>query len=233
VGGEGTRLKPITEKIPKPMVEINNRPFLEYLFDLLLENGIDEAVLCAGYLWEKVKEHFGDEYTGQDEKSLTLKYSIEPRFYGTGGAVKNAEKYVNDYFFIVYGDTYLPIDYRDMARIIHEKGTMGLISVYNNSDNITNNNVTVNNDDYVIKYDKFQETPDMNGVEAGTLLFNKSILSLLPDVDDLDKDQKVSLEMYIYPKLIAQRQLIGYITDIRYYDMGTPERMKIISEVLK
>ena len=138
------------------MVEINDKPFLEYLFELLLKNGITEAVLCAGYLWEKIRDYFGDEFTNQDGKSLALKYSIEPRFYGTGGAVKNAEHLTDEYFFIVYGDTYLPLDYQDMANKLLEKKAIGLITVYKNQDRIANNNVTVDDHGYVIKYNKHQ-----------------------------------------------------------------------------
>jgi NDP-sugar pyrophosphorylase family protein len=232
-GGEGTRLRPITEKIPKPMVEVNGRPFLEHQLEFFGKNGISDVVLCVGHLWEHMKDHFGDKFVDKSGNEITIHYSVEPRFLGTGGAVKNAEKYIQDYFFVIYGDTYLPIDLQAMSRIILEKKVAGVISVYDNHDNIVENNVQVDPDGVVIKYDKFHQAQEMNGVEAGTLLFNSSILTLLPSLDKLKPYEKVSLEIDIYPKLINQHQLLGYMTSTRFYDMGTHERLKIISEVLK
>jgi NDP-sugar pyrophosphorylase family protein len=232
-GGEGKRLKPVTESIPKPMVEVNGKPFLKHQLELLSKNGISDVVLCVGHLWEHIKDHFGDNFKSKSGKKINIHYSVEPRFLGTGGAVKNAEKYIQDYFFVIYGDTYLAIDLQEMSRIIYEKKVAGVISVYDNHERIVENNVHVDPDGLVIKYDKFHQSPEMNGVEAGTLLFNRSILSLLPDLNQLKPYQKVSLEIDIYPKLINQHQLLGYMTSTRFYDMGTPSRLKIISEVLK
>ena len=232
-GGEGTRLRPITEKIPKTMVEINGKPFLEHQLELLAKNDILEVVLLVGRLWEKIKNYFGNVYCSPDNKKINIEYSVEPRYLGTGGAVKNAEKYLSEYFFVVYGDTYLPLDYQDMANLILSKEVTGAISVYSNKDKMVNNNVTVDDNTYILKYDKYHETAEMNGVEAGVLVFNKDVLRLIPSIEGLQKEQKISLEIDIYPKLIAQHQLLGYRTDLRFYDMGTPERIKIISEVLK
>ena len=227
------RLRPITEKVPKPMVEINNRPFLEYQLELLAKNDIIEVVLLAGYLWEKIHEHFGDTYTTRSGAKLDLKYSVEPRFLGTGGAVKNAEKLIDQYFFVVYGDSYIDLEYQAMAEMLLSSGKLGLISVYDNSEKIANNNVQVDQTGLVQQYNKHQESPEMNGVEAGAMVFSKEILELIPDVSKLKPQQKISLEMDVYPKLINQNQLLGYLTNIRFYDMGTFGRIKTISEVLK
>ena len=232
-GGEGTRLRPITEKIPKCMVKINGRPFLEHQLELLARNGITDVVLCVGHLWEHIKNHFGETYTTRQGTRLVLHYSVEPRFLGTGGAVKNAERFADDFFFILYGDTYNPLDCQAMGKLLLERNSVGVISVYDNSDNIAQNNVQVDRDGTVLKYDKHRASPDMNGVEAGALGFSKELFNYLPDLAKLGHDQKISLEIDIYPTLIDQRQLLGYMTNIRFYDMGTPERIKIISEVLK
>jgi NDP-sugar pyrophosphorylase family protein len=232
-GGEGTRLRPITEKIPKSMVEINGIPFLEHQLELLAENEVSKVVLCVGYLWEQIKDYFGSRFKSSSGKSIGLDYSVEPRFLGTGGAIKLAEKYADDYFFILYGDSYLPIDYQSMGGLILENQITGVISVYDNHDNIVNNNVVMTEEGFITKYNKHEETPEMNGVEAGALAFGKEVLDLIPDVTEIQDDQKISLEIEIYPKLIIQRQLLGYLTNKRFYDMGTPERINTISEVLK
>ena len=230
-GGEGTRLKPITEKIPKSMVEINNKPFLEYQLELLAKNGISDVILCVGYLWEQIKDYFGDTFTSKTGSKIALKYSVEPRLLGTGGAIKNAERFIGDFFFLIYGDTFLPINYQALGQLIIKKNTIGVTSVYKNLDKIVNNNIKVDESGYVIKYNKHQASQDMTGVEAGASVFTKRLLEYLPT--EIPEDHTISLEIDIYPKLIIQRQLFGYITDIRFYDIGTFERIKIISEVLR
>jgi len=230
-GGEGTRLKPITEKIPKSMVEINNKPFLEYQLELLAKNGISDVILCVGYLWEQIKDYFGDTFLSKTGLKIALKYSVEPRLLGTGGAIKNAEKFIGNFFFMIYGDTFLPINYQALGQLIIKKNTIGVTSVYKNLDKIVNNNIKVDESGYVIKYNKHQPSPDMIGVEAGASVFTKQLLEYLPT--EIPEDQTISLEIDIYPKLIIQRQLFGYLTDIRFYDIGTFERIEIISEVLR
>ena len=230
-GGEGTRLRPITSKIPKPMVEINSKPFLEYQLELVAKNGITDVILAVGYLWEQIKDYFGSTFQTSSMKSVDLHYSVEPRFLGTGGAIKNAERFIDDYFYVLYGDTYLPIDYQQLGQLIFERNTIGVLSVYKNQDKIVNNNVIVDGEGYIVKYNKTRQTPEMTGVEAGTAVFNKRLLEYLPT--ELPADQKVSLEIDIYPKLIKERQLFSYETEIRFYDMGTLERLKSISEVLR
>jgi NDP-sugar pyrophosphorylase family protein len=120
-----------------------------------------------------------------------------------------------------------------MAKMFLDSGKLGLISVYDNSKRIANNNIVVDQKGFVQKYDKYQETPDMNGVEAGAMVFSKNVLDLMPEVSALGPEEKVSLEIDVYPKLINQNQLLGYLTPIRFYDMGTFDRIETISEVLK
>jgi NDP-sugar pyrophosphorylase family protein len=230
-GGEGTRLKPITEKVPKPMVEVNDQPFLNYIFELLAENEISDIVLCVSYLWEKIQEYFGDTYNSDHGKTVKLHYSVEPRLFGTGGAIINAKGLLDDYFFVLNGDTYMPIDYQAIGQVIIERGIIGALAVYDNQEKIVNNNIKINDEGFVEIYNKHQVSPDMTGVDAGANVFSKKLLDYLPR--EIPDNQKISLEIDIYPKLIKEHQLFGYLTDIRFYDMGTLDRMKIISEVLK
>jgi NDP-sugar pyrophosphorylase family protein len=230
-GGEGTRLKPITQKIPKPMIEIHGKPFLEYQLELLAKNKITDAVLCVAYLWEQIKDHFGDTFEADDGSKLNIHYSVEPRLLGTGGAIKNAEKFITDHFFVVNGDTYLSIDYQDLGESMIRNNTLGSIAVYENHDKIVQNNIQTDNVGLIVKYDKEHESEYMTGVDAGVAVYRKDLLNLLPE--NIPADQKVSLENEINPKLIIQHQLFGYLTKTRFYDMGTFERLEIISEVLK
>jgi NDP-sugar pyrophosphorylase family protein len=230
-GGEGTRLKPITEKIPKPMVEINGKPFIEYQFELLARNRITDVILCVGYLWEHIKEYFGDSYTTSSGKKLKLRYSVEPHLVGTAGAIILAKNLVNNHFFVIYGDSFLPIDYQQLGDILDKNDAVGVISVYENQDKIVNNNMQVDANGFVVDYNKQTQTQKMNGVEAGVNLFKRDLFDSLPKT--IPQNQKISLEVDIYPKLIEQRQLLAYMSNKRFYDMGTFERLEIISEVLK
>ncbi len=229
-GGEGSRLGAIAKNIPKSMVEINGRPFLEYQFELLARNGITSAVLCVGYLWEQIEDHFGDMFTSASGAKLNLRYSVEPRFLGTGGAIKITESFIDELFFVVNGDTYLSIDYQTLGKVIRQKGVVGVTTVYENPKKDMIDNIQVDDDGFILKYDKQQPSQALNGVEAGVAIFSKKLLQYLPE--KIPENQKTSLETDIYPKLIDQRQLAGYFTNIRFYDMGTPERIEIISEVL-
>ncbi len=221
----------MTEKIPKPMVEINYRPFLEWQLELLAKNGITDVILAVGYLWEQIKAHFGDTFKTGTGQTIDLHYSVEPRFLGTAGAIRNAEEFITDFFFGVYGDTYLPIDYQALGQVIQQKDATGVLTVYTNADKIAENNITVDDKGYIIEYNKHQPNPLMTGIEAGAAVWSKRLLKVIPQ--KIPENQKISLEIDIYPKLINQRQLFGYETDIRYYDMGTFDRIKTITEVLK
>ncbi len=212
-------------------MEINDKPFLEYQLNLLANNEVNDIVLCVGYLWEKIKEYFGDIYKSPNGTTMSLHYSVEPRFYGTGGAIINAKHFLDDYFFVLYGDTYLPINYQDLGQEIFKKSTVGVLTIYENRDKIVDNNVKVDDNGNIIIFDKSQPSPDMTGVEAGANVFSRKLLNYLPS--EILEDQKISLEIDIYPKLISELQLVGYLSNIRFYDIGTLERIKIISEVLK
>ena len=110
-GGLATRLRPITEKIPKSLVPVADRPFLAHQLELLYTQGIRRAVLCIGYLGEMIQKDFGSEKFG-----VKLEYSFDgPKLLGTGGAIKRALPMLGEEFFVLYGDSYLPIDYAAIA----------------------------------------------------------------------------------------------------------------------
>ena len=109
VGGLGTRLRPITESVPKPMVEVEGKPFLEYKIESLKKYGIKKFILCVGYLGHLVEEYFGDG----KRFGVDIAYSYErDELLGTAGAVKNAENLVSGDFIVSNGDTFLDIDFQ-------------------------------------------------------------------------------------------------------------------------
>jgi len=222
-GGLGTRLWPLTETIPKPMAPVAGAPYLEHQLRLLARQDIRDVLLLTGYLGEQIEEYFGDGA----KLGLRLDYSREPSPLGTGGALCHARSKLAEAFIVIYGDSYLPMRYADAFHRLIESGADGLIVVYDNTaeDTSVKNNTELDDDGYVTRYEK--DSPDpLSYVEAGVLALRRAVIDLMP------AEGVVSLEKEIFPKLIAARKLVGYVTRQRFYDIGTRERLQLIESVL-
>lgn len=220
-GGKGTRLRPLTYKVPKPMVLINNKPFLWYQLQLLKSNNIKNVLILVSYLGNQIEDYFGDG----SNFDLEIVYSYEKKPLGTGGALKNAGGKLNSEFLILNGDTYLPIDYQKLIDYFYQHKKIGVLAVYNNPDKIASNNTKIDKFNLVVSYDK-ENSVNMNCIEAGAMVFKKEI------ADFIEKDKIVSLEEEIYPRLIAMKELIAYPVVQRFYDMGSLRGLKNIAKVL-
>jgi D-glycero-D-manno-heptose 1,7-bisphosphate phosphatase len=221
-GGLGTRLRPLTYKIPKPMVPVNNRPFLEYLIEMLRENGISEVVFLLGYLPEKIVEYFGDG----SEFGVNIKYSIGDVSFETEKRIKNAEYLLDGFFLLMYCDNYWPLNLKKMMEFYNKNKTLVTMVIYTNKDNITRNNVYVDENGWIRKYDKTREDKNLNGVDIGFFIVNKKVLNLM-------SNHNFSFQDEILPKLIEKRQIRGYLTDHRYYSISTHERLILTENFLK
>ena len=224
-GGLGTRLKPITRQVPKVMVIINGEPFLLHLLRLLKRHGVNEIVLCTGYLSEQVRDVFRDG----ENFGLKIRYSEEKgSLLGTGGALKQAQSLLDEHFFVINGDTYLPIDYAEVESAFLKSDKTALMVVYDNrEDTGVKNNVALDSDLMVIRHDKECHDSDLKYVEAGVLVLRRETLN------EIKEGERISLEKGLYPGLIQQRQLAAYISRQRFYDIGTPEQQRIFEEFLK
>jgi len=222
-GGLGTRLWPLTKTVPKPMVPVAGVPYLEHQLRLLKKQSILDIVLLTGYLGEQVEEYFSDGRS----LGLAIRYSREDQPCGTAGALRDARALLADSFLLIYGDSYLPILYPAVYQRLESSGAQGLVVVYDNqrSDTSVKNNIDVDDSEFVTIYEKDSTRP-LSYVEAGVLAFRKSCLNLIPP------QGPVSLEKEIFPLLIAKRQLAAHITQQRFYDIGTAERLKVIEEFL-
>lgn len=220
-GGLGTRLKPMTEKVPKVMLPVKGKPFIVYLLGLLADSGINRIVLCVGYLGEQVRE-----YLGEGRKlGINIAYSQEGKLLGTGGALKQAQGLLDERFLVINGDTYLPIDYGQVERSFTNRGKKALMVVYNNrEDTGVRNNVELDSNLMVVGYDKKRPDPELKYVEAGVLVLKQEVLEIIPG------GHPVSLEKGLYPALIEQGELAAYISHRRFYDIGTPKQLKIFEE---
>ncbi len=223
-GGLGTRLKPITERIPKVMAPVNGKPFLFYLLEFLKTQGVDDVILCVGYLRELIENTFRNG----EELGIRIRHNREEtRLLGTGGAVKQAQHLLDDYFFVVNGDTYLPINYKEVQRHFIQSGKKALMVVYDNRENTgVKNNVELDGDLMVIRHDKDSLAPGLKYVEASVLILRLEVLDLIAD------GRPVSLEKGLYPALIEHKELAGYVTEQRFYDIGTSDQLRTFEEYL-
>ncbi|MFQ5996418.1 MAG: sugar phosphate nucleotidyltransferase [Dehalococcoidales bacterium] len=224
-GGLGTRLRPLTKEIPKVMVSVNGKPFLLHLLQLLKGQGMSDIVLCIGYLGQQVRDFFGNgEILG-----VNIRYSEErEKLLGTGGALKQAQNLLANYFLVINGDTYLPIDYADVEKTFLRRAKKALTVVYNNQEDTgTKNNVALDDNLMVIRYDKESPAPSLKYVDAGALVLRQEVLELIKE------GSSVSLEEGLYNSLIQQGELAAYVMKQRFYDIGLPEQREILEGFLK
>ncbi len=216
-GGLGTRLRPITQTVPKPMVPVGGRPFLQYIIEHLADQRFKRLLLLLGHLGEQIQEYFldGGEY------GVSIRYSREQLPLGTAGAVRHALDHLEPEFVLLYGDSFLPVDYRAVVEAFRAQPCEGLVVGYDNahSDTGVKHNLSADDAGRVLRYDKSGTDPDLKYVEAGVLCFRRDVFR------DLPAGQVVSLEQDLYPKLIARGQLRAFITEQRFFDIGTPDRL--------
>jgi histidinol-phosphate phosphatase family protein len=220
-GGRGTRLKPLTDKVPKPMVEFHGKPFLEYLIENLREQGIRSVLLLLGYLPDVIQEYFGD---GR-KFGVKIDYSITDVANDTSRRLKLAAPQIESCFLLMYCDNYWPLRLRDMWTQFTELNVSGQVTIYSNTDNYTKDNVRVDNDYYVLKYDKTRAEANLHGVDIGYVILKKDVLDYLPE-------DNVLFESTAYPHLVENRQLAAYVTDHRYYSVGSFDRLKMTESFL-
>ena len=224
-GGLGTRLRPVTAQIPKPMVLVAGVPYLEHQLRLLAEQGLRDVVLLTGYLGEQIEEYFGDG----SRLGLHLRYSREPAPLGTGGALREARSLLADEFIVIYGDSYLPIGYSSVVDRLRDTGAAGVLVLYHDPAGETDvaGNVAIDERQHVTRYDKSGATdPELRYTEAGVLALRRAVLDLVPATG------VVSLEQEVFPRLIERGAMAGLPTTQRFYDIGTPERLRAIEAFL-
>jgi NDP-sugar pyrophosphorylase family protein len=210
-GGLGTRLRPLTSSVPKPMVNVHDRPFLEYELTLLAQNGITDVVLCVGYLGEQITQHFGRGRT----LGINIQYSWDgEQPLGPIGAMKNAESLLGDSFFVLYGDSYLRLDYPALMDSMLFSNCLGAMAVLHNYHEYGPSDLVIA-DGMVREYDKKQSRPDLEWVNFGVSALRRQALQLVEPHRFYDEEA-------FYGQLIAQRQLIAFEVKDRFYEIGSP-----------
>jgi len=220
-GGLATRLRPLTERIPKSMIVFRNKPFLWHQLELVKKYQIHDIVLCVGYLADQIKNYF----KGGKEMNMNIQYSEEKEPLGTAGALKNAEPLLDEEFLVMNGDSYLMLDYTEIIKYFRKRTKSALMVVYKNYNYYEDSNVTVNNG-LVTLYNRKIKTPEMVYVDAGLYLFKKEVVKLIPN------NTKILLDE-IFVKLVEQKELLAFEISQRFYEIGSVSGLKEFKRFLE
>jgi NDP-sugar pyrophosphorylase family protein len=221
-GGMGTRLRPLTDSVPKTMVKVLGKPFLEREIGLLRAGGVEDFVLCVGYKAEKVREHFGDG----GGLGVKIAYSYDgPKLLGGVGALKKAEAMLRERFFVTYGDAYLRLDYGAMMDAFVASGRLGMMAVYHNRNKHGNSDLVVEQG-YVTRYDKRAAGKGLEWINFGISALQKEALALVPEGLEYGEEE-------FYGELIRRGELASFPVRRRFYEIGSPSALKEFETFLR
>ena len=211
-GGLGTRLARVTRDIPKPMAPVGSRPFLEYLLDDLVDQGIEQAVLAVSYRWEVIREHFGSVYRGME-----LSYSVEEIPLGTGGAIRQAlANLTDDEVVVLNGDTRFRVDLMEMEKIHRNGGAPLTIALKQVTDSGRFGRVEVSADGVVTSFLE-KSTGGPGWINGGVYILNSSLFK------DFPMPERFSFELDLVEPNIDRIQPRAFQSDAYFIDMGIPE----------
>ena len=215
VGGEGTRLRPLTSTIPKPVVPLVDRPVVAYMLEWLRAHGVDDVVMSCGFLAAGVRNVLGDG----SGLGVRLRYVEEPHPLGTGGALKFAESLLDERFFMLNGDVLSDLDLSAQLAQHERTGARGTLALIAVDDPSGYGLVRLRGDNAI---EEFVEKPspdqiDTDLINAGAYVLDREVVSLIPP------DTNFSIERDVFPELVGDG-LFGYPADGYWLDIGTPRR---------
>ena len=210
-GGLAARMRPLTENIPKSLLEVAGEPFIFHQLRLLRRQGIDDVVLCVGHLGWMIEERVGSG----EAFGLRIRYAFDgPRLLGTAGALKQALPLLGQVFFVLYGDSYLTCDYKAVEEAYKRSGKPALMTIYCNRGQYDRSNVVFGQDG-IVCYDKKNIRPDMLYIDYGLGILQSGLLEKLPDGEPADLAD-------VYKALARDGMLAGYEAPERFYEIGSP-----------
>jgi mannose-1-phosphate guanylyltransferase len=215
VGGEGTRLRPLTSTVPKPVVPLVDRPFIAYMLEWVARHGVDDVVMSCGFLATAVRNVLGDG----SQYGLRLRFIEEPEPRGTAGALKYAEDFLDERFLMLNGDVLTDLDLTAQIAQHDATGAVGTLALVPVADPTAYGLVRQHPDQSV---KEFVEKPsadqiDTKLISAGAYVLERAVLDLIP------ADRNVSIEREVWPQLVGEG-LYGFAADAYWLDIGTPER---------
>ena len=220
-GGLATRLRPVTESLPKSLLQVNGEPFAVHQLRLLQSKGIRRVVLCVGHLGEQVQRAIGDG----SALGLQVDYSFDgPALLGTAGAIRKALPKLGGSFFVMYGDSYLPCDYAVIARNFESAGVLGMMTVFRNEGKWDTSNVEFEAGK-ILAYSKTNRIPRMRYIDYGLGVFRAEAFENLPVHKACDLAE-------VYKDLLQRKRLAAFEVHERFYEIGSPAGLRETAEFL-
>jgi NDP-sugar pyrophosphorylase family protein len=220
-GGLATRLGELAKSEPKSLLKIQGRPFIEYQIEQIKEQGISDVIICTGHLGEKIERYLGNG----TRYGLNIRYSHEDRPLGTAGALKKAEKLLDNVFITMYGDSYVFLDFGQIFAYFFPRRKMAMMTVYKNHDHHDKSNTSVRGG-LVTGYSKNGRTGDMVYIDYGAHVFRREALGLIPH------DGHFPLED-LFPALILRKQLLAFEAAARFYEVGSARGIQEFSDYIR
>jgi N-acetyl-alpha-D-muramate 1-phosphate uridylyltransferase len=209
-GGLARRLRPITELIPKSLVDVQGEPFISHQLRLLSARGIQRVVLCVQYRGELIQQAVGDG----KRFGIRVEYSFDgPVLLGTAGAIKRAFPLLEESFFVLYGDSYLPCDYAAVQAAFEESRRPALMTVFQNDGRWDKSNVAFH-DGSIVAYDKENQTPGMRHIDYGLGVFSRGAFEIVRDNQAYDLAD-------LYRNLVKTGELAAFEVSERFYEIGS------------
>jgi N-acetyl-alpha-D-muramate 1-phosphate uridylyltransferase len=214
-GGLATRLRPITETIPKSLIEVAGEPFISHQLRLIRKQGLERVVLCIGHLGEMVQAVVGNG----NGWGLEVEYSSDKdKLLGTGGAIKKALPKLGPRFFVLYGDSYLDDDFGAVERAHQASGKLALMTVLRNHDRWDRSNI-VFSDGQIKRYDKTHRTSDMHYIDWGLGVLSAGAFTESSATDAFDLES-------VYRRLLDADQVAGFEVNRRFYEIGSSQGIR-------
>ena len=221
-GGLATRLRPATDTIPKALLSVAGQPFLIHQLRLLHSKGFRKIVLCVGYLGEMIEAKIGDG----KRLGLQIDYSFDdPTLLGTGGALKRAISKLGEQFLVVYGDSYMPIDYAAVVEAFIRSEKPALMTVLENEGRWDASNVWFEAGE-IYRYDKKERTSEMRHIDYGISVLNAEVFAGFPDNAAFDLAD-------LYSHLVSQKQMAAHEVKQRFYEIGSAKALAELDDMLR
>jgi len=211
-GGLGTRLGKLTAALPKALVPVNGKPFLAHVLALLKGNDLGRILILHGHHGRKLEKAFGDG----SRLGLQIAYRHDgPHLLGTGGALRNALQLLEDEFLVLYGDTYLDIDYAAVVQAFRASGRPALMTVLRNQGRWDTSNV-IFREGKLLRYDKKNPVPEMDFIDYGLAALRREVVEERPAEHSIDLAD-------LYSRLVGENRMAGFEVSHRFYEIGTPQ----------
>jgi len=221
-GGLATRLWPVTDKTPKALLSVAGEPFLLHQVRLLHSHGLRKIVLCVGYLGEMIKAKLGDG----SSLGVQIVYSFDgPTLLGTGGALKRALSILDERFLVIYGDSYMPVDYSAIVGAFVLSGKSALMTILENEGRWDTSNVCFEAGE-IRRYDKKLRTPEMRHIDYGIAVLNAAVFGAFPNNVPFDLAD-------VYSCLVSEKQMAAYEVKQRFYEIGSREGLAELDSLLR